>query len=216
MPSQIRLMLIDDHPMFREGVVAILAAEHDIVIVGQGETLAETLASTGDAQPNVVLLDLDIPGGGLQAISLIRAALPDVRVIILTASTDQLALKLTLEAGAAGYVVKGLSARDLAGIIRTVAEGGRYIAPDLAAHLLFEILQPTGKLTQQTRLIDGLNEREREILTMVANGWRNREIAEELHISEKTVKYHLTSIMQKLQVRSRLEAALIAKAEASA
>lgn len=207
MSEQIRLLVADDHPLFRQGVVASLSAEPDLTVAGEAGSGEEAQKLAGDLLPDVLLMDITMPGaGGIAAARQISAAWPIVRIIMLTVSEDQDNLMAALKAGARGYVLKGVSARELANAVRTVAGGDVYISPSLAGGILFEMTQ-----SQPDDLIGSLTEREKEILTLVADGLTNREIGEKLHLAEKTIKHYMTNVLQKLQVRSRVEAALLAQ-----
>lgn len=207
MSEPIRLLVVDDHPLFRQGVVASLSAEPDLTVVGEAGSGEEAQKLAGDLLPDVLLMDITMPGaGGIAAARQINASWPVVRIIMLTVSEDQDNLMAALKAGARGYVLKGVSARELANAVRTVAGGDVYISPSLAGGILFEMTQ-----SQPNDLIGSLTEREKEILTLVAEGLTNREIGEKLHLAEKTIKHYMTNVLQKLQVRSRVEAALLAQ-----
>ena len=206
MTEPIRIVIADDHPLFREGVSHSLAAEPDLAVVGQAESGEETLRLAMDLVPDVVLLDIGMPGwGGLVTVEKLSQACPATKVVMLTAFDDEDRLLAAFKGGARGYVVKGVPARDLANIVRLVAAGEEYVSPKLAATMLREL---TGKRPQDP--LSELSEREREILSLVAEGLTNREIAERVHLAEKTVKHHMTNILGKLRVRSRVEAALLA------
>jgi DNA-binding NarL/FixJ family response regulator len=203
-----RIIVIDDHPLFREGVSLTLAAEPDVTIVGEGESAADAARLASQYQPDLVLLDLDIPGGGLAALGAIAAASPKTRVLVLTALVSEEKLMALLQAGAQGYVLKGVPARELAQIARSILDGHGYVPPALASQLLTQGAQP-----QPTpgSILDELTDREQQILTLVARGKSNQQIADLLHLSEKTIKNQMTMIMQKLQVRNRVEAALLVR-----
>jgi len=208
----IRLVIIDDHLVFREGVALTLAVESDLVVIGEGLSANDALLLAGDLTPDVLLLDLDIPGGGLSVIQAIGSVSPNTRIIILTASTNETHLLTALRVGAKGYVHKGVSARELATIIRTVQAGQGYVPPSLAAHLLTNGANSAAATPPiPTPTLSGLTEREHQILNLVADGLSNKQVASALHVTEKTIKNHMTDIMQKLQVRNRVEAALLAK-----
>lgn len=207
MPEKIRIIVIDDHPLFREGVSYTLQAQADFLVVAQGENLDDAVRLARECVPDVMLLDLNIPGGGINAVAAIAAAAPSVRVIMLTASTDEDDLAAAMRAGAKGYILKGVAARELVGIVRSVWAGQGYVAPALAAGLL------SRPATHQATIdpLAALTEREREVLDCVAAGLSNKEVGARLHLSEKTVKHYMTIIMEKLGVRNRVEAALIVR-----
>ena len=206
MTEPIRIVIADDHPVFREGVSHLLAAEPDLALVGQAGTGEETLRLAVDLVPDIVLLDIGMPGwGGLVTVEKLSQACPATKVVMLTAFEDEDQLLAAFKGGARGYVVKGVPTRDLANIVRLVAAGDVYVSRTLAASLLSEL---TGKRPQDP--LSELSEREGKILNLVAEGLTNREIGERVHLAEKTVKNHMTNILGKLQVRSRVEAALLA------
>jgi len=202
----IRILVVDDHPLFREGAVHSLAAEPDFSIVGQAENGEEALRLARDLLPDVVLLDIGMPGAdGLATAQKITAACPATRIVMLTVYEDEDKLLAAFKAGARGYVLKGVSARELANVVRAAAHGDVYVSPSLAAGILRTLSRGPS-----ADPLDGLTERESAILTLVGEGLTNREIGERLHLSEKTIKHYITNILQKLQVRSRVEAALVA------
>ena len=206
MAEPIRIVIADDHPLFREGVFHSLSSEPDLPVVGQAESGEEALRLAVELLPDVVLLDIGMPGwGGLATVEKLSQACPATKVVMLTVFDDEDKLIAAFRGGARGYVLKGLPARDLAHIVRLVAAGEEYVSPKLAATMLREL---TGKRPQDP--LSELSEREREILSLVAEGLTNREIAERVHLAEKTVKHHMTNILGKLRVRSRVEAALLA------
>ncbi len=206
MIDSIRVLIADDHPLFREGVAHSLAAEPDMALVGQAASGEEVLSLARDLLPDVLLLDIAMPGkGGLAAAAEIAAACPATKIVMLTVSEHEDDLLAAFKAGARGYVLKGVSARDLANVVRAVASGEVYVSPSLAAGMLVEMTR--GRLPDP---LNELTEREREILQRVAQGLTNREIGERLHLAEKTVKHYMTNVLGKLHVRSRVEAALLA------
>jgi DNA-binding NarL/FixJ family response regulator len=203
----IHVLIADDHPLFREGVAQSLSYETDIVVVGQASTGEEAVEMAGELLPDVLLLDITMPGaGGLAAAAKIASAWPIIHIIMLTVSEDQDDLLKAMKAGARGYILKGVSAKGLTNAVRTVANGAAYISPSLAGNILFEMAHD-----ETEEAINQLTEREQEILRLVAQGLTNREIGEALHLAEKTIKHYMTNVLQKLQVRSRVEAALLAQ-----
>lgn len=207
MAEKIRIIVIDDHPLFREGVSYTLQAQPDFSVVAQGESLDDAVRLARECAPDVMLLDLNIPGGGINAAAAITAAAPAVKVIMLTASTDEDDLAAAMRAGAKGYILKGVAARELVGIVRSVWAGQGYVAPALAAGLLARPATPQATIDP----LAALTEREREVLDCVAAGLSNKEVGARLHLSEKTVKHYMTIIMEKLGVRNRVEAALMVR-----
>lgn len=208
MSEPIRIVIADDHPLFREGVAQSLSGVPDFTVVGQAGSGEEAFALVGNLLPDVLLLDVTMPGdGGIVTAGKVAAAWPVVRIMMLTVSEDQDTLMAALKAGARGYVLKGVTARDLANAVRVVAGGDIYISPALAGGILFELTARK----QADDPLTALTDREREILGLVAEGLTNREIGDHLHLAEKTIKHYMTNVLQKLQVRSRVEAALLAQ-----
>jgi len=198
--------VVDDHPLFRKGVVATLAAELTFDIVAEGATGAEAVGIAARLMPDILLLDISLPGCGLAAARQIHAATPIVKVVMLTASESEEHVMAALEAGARGYMLKGIGSTDLVRTIKDIIFGETYVTPSLAARLLRHARQPA-PLPRSAGDVH-LTGREEQILDQVANGSTNKEIANRLKISEKTVKHYMTNIMEKLHVRNRVEAAL--------
>jgi DNA-binding NarL/FixJ family response regulator len=206
MPEAIRILIVDDHPLFREGVARSLGEVADFEIIAQAESGEEAVELAHRLHPDIVLLDVTMAGmGGIAAAGKIATATPGVRILMLTVSENRENLMNALKAGAHGYVLKGVSAGELCTITRRVAGGEAYVTPTLAADMLTEFSQP-----HVVDTFSGLTPRETEILNLLSQGLTNREIGERLYLAEKTIKHYITSILQKLHVRSRTEAALIA------
>ncbi len=207
MSEKIRILVADDHPLFREGVVNSLGAEPDFEVVGQAGDIDEAVNTAVRLHPDLVLLDITMPGEGcgIAAAARISEQVPGIRIVMLTVSENQDNVMAALKAGAHGYVLKGVSSRELCDVARRVAQGEAFVSPQLAAGLLVEMSRP-----QPRDPMSDLTPREAEILELVAQGLTNREIGEKLFLAEKTVKHYMTSVLQKLQVRSRTEAALLA------
>ena len=206
MNEPICIVIADDHALFRAGVFHALDAEPDLAIVGQAESGEEALRLAIDLVPDVILLDIGMPGaGGLATLEKLSQACPVAKVVMLTVYDEEDQWLAAFKAGARGYVLKGVSPRDLANIVRQVSAGDIYMSPALAANMLRELTEgPTEDP------FGDLSAREREVLGLVAEGLTNREIGERVHLAEKTVKNHMTNILGKLHVRSRVEAALLA------
>lgn len=205
------VVIVDDHALFRDGLATIIAAEQDFDVTGEGGSAQEAVQMARDLLPDMILLDIDMPGGGLEAARQIALEFPVIKIIILTASEDDDHLISALKAGARAYILKGVPARELLRILRSVSNGESYVPPALAASLLLEIHEPAAQTRKQDHPIEELTQREREILENLAAGLSNKEIGEKLFLSEKTVKHYMTNILQKLQVRNRVEAALLAQ-----
>jgi len=207
MTDTIRVAVADDHPMFRAGVVTSLREEEGIEVVGDAADGSAALNLARTELPDVMVLDINMPGGGLETARRIAVACPATRIVMLTVSEDEDDLLAAMKAGASGYVLKGAGASELAGVIRSVNAGEVYVAPALAWGMLREMRTP------RTSPYDELTEREREVLELVAEGLSNQEVGERLGLAEKTIKHYMTNILGKLQVRSRVEAALFVARE---
>jgi two-component system nitrate/nitrite response regulator NarL len=203
MSDPIRVAVADDHPMFRAGVVGSLREVQGIEVVGEAGDAESALSLARTELPDVIILDIAMPGGGLTAAREIAAACPATRIVMLTVSEDEDDLLAAVKAGASGYVLKGAGAGELVSIIRSVNAGEVYVAPALAWGMLREMQTP------RTSPFDELTEREREVLELVAEGLSNQEVGDRLGLAEKTIKHYMTNILGKLQVRSRVEAALL-------
>ncbi len=207
MADLIRILIADDHPLFRDGVAHSLASEPDLEIVGQAGSGEEAIKMAAELQPDVLLLDISMPGqGGIATAAGMAAAYPAVRIMMLTVSEDEENLLEALKAGASGYILKGISAEALVRAVQAVAAGEVHISSRLAGSILFELTRD-----QPADPLEELTPRECEVLELVMQGLMNREIAAELSLAEKTVKHYMSSILHKLQVRTRVEAALLAQ-----
>ncbi|WP_114969797.1 response regulator [Rhodoferax ferrireducens] len=206
MNEQIRVLVVDDHPLFRQGVVHSLDSDPGLTVVGETASGEEALRLARELLPDVVLLDISMPGwNGLVTAEKITTACPATTIVMLTVSEDKDKLFAAFKAGARAYVLKGVSARELTRVVRTAANGEVYVSPSLAAEMLVSLTQG-----QAPDPLQELTEREREILGLIGAGMTNREIGERIFLSEKTIKHYVTNILQKLQVRSRVEATLLA------
>ncbi len=206
MTDDIRIVVADDHPLFREGVVHTLSVEEDMTVVGEAGTCQQTLEIVGDQTPDVLLLDIAMPEeGGIATAAEVVASFPMTTVLMLTVSEDGEDVVAALKAGARGYVLKGVAAPGLVQAVRAVHSGEVHISPALASAILHEMTS-----TARPHPLDELTERERQVLELVGEGLTNREIGDRLFLAEKTIKHYMTSVLRKLHVRSRVEAALLA------
>ncbi|AYG62723.1 response regulator transcription factor [Rhizobium jaguaris] len=205
MTTAISLAVIDDHPLFREGVIRSLAEIDGFAIVGEGSTMEDAIRISENGRPDVLLLDISMPGGGLNALSLILERVPGQKIVMLTVSESSDDVTTALRTGAKGYVLKGVGSRALADILRTVASGETYVAPTLSARL---ISGDGNGSAQKADLLRDLTGRESEVLQFVAAGLSNKQIGLKLDLHEKTVKHHMTQIFTKLGVANRTEAAM--------
>jgi DNA-binding NarL/FixJ family response regulator len=210
--TPIRLAVIDDHPLYREGVARSLGEIGGFEIVGQGASRDDAIALAESCAPDVLLIDLSMPGGGLAALAELLRRRPDQKIVVLTVSESSDDVACALNHGARGYVLKGVGSKTLAEVLRTVVAGESYLSPTLAARLLSDVA--AGR--ERHDPIAELNERERQVLSLVASGLSNKRIALRLGLQEKTIKYYMTRILTKLQVSNRTEAAMVLRNSAGA
>ena len=206
MVERIRVVVADDHPMFRAGIVTTFKSTAGFDVVGEAATAEEAINAAKSLHPDVVLLDVNMPGSGLTAAAEITRSCPGVRVVILTIAETSDTVNSALEAGASGYVLKGATGTELVRVVQSICGGESYVTPALGAKLLVQMRQKAA--SRKSDGISDLTAREEEILAQVALGLTNKEIARQLKLSEKTVKHYMTNVMQKLQVRNRVEAAM--------
>lgn len=209
MKDPIRILVVDDHPLLREGVSSTLDAEEDFSVVGQGASYDEALALADELLPDVILMDISMPGGGVNAARDIHAAHPLIKIIMLTVSEDEKDVMSALQAGAKAYILKGIGGKELINTVNRISAGESFITPSLATSILLQSNNPDAE--KEPSPLDKLNKRETTILRALERGLTNKQIADELFLSEKTIKHYMTSILQKLQVRNRVEAALMAQ-----
>ncbi|MEV6568931.1 response regulator transcription factor [Streptomyces kronopolitis] len=200
-----RVLLVDDHQVVRRGLRTFLEVQDDIEVVGEASDGAEGIAAAGELQPDVVLMDVKMPGmDGIEALRKLRELANPARVLVVTSFTEQRTVVPALRAGAAGYVYKDIDPDALAGAIRSVHAGHVLLQPEVAGALLTQEVGNNGGQGRGTSLTD----REREVLALIADGRSNREIARALVLSEKTVKTHVSNILMKLDLADRTQAAL--------
>jgi two-component system nitrate/nitrite response regulator NarL len=209
MQPKIRIGVVDDHPLYRDGVVFALETEPDIEVVAQGETAADAIQIAHDHAPNVLLLDMNMPGGGIKAVSMIALKYPSTKTLMLTVVDDEDEVRSALRKGARGYLLKGTSSSELVNAVRLVNKGQNYVSPSFAAKLIGSRRQDADP-SDSSRRFPELSVREEQILMLIHRGLSNRLIGDELGLTEKTVKGYMTAMMEKLQVRNRVEAAMLA------
>jgi DNA-binding NarL/FixJ family response regulator len=207
MPDSVRILVADDHPVVRDGLIAILSTQPDFEVVGEAGNGLEVVEKVAALQPELVLLDLGMPGlDGVEALKQIRSSNPEVRVIVFTAfDTDERILS-AVQAGAQGYLLKGVPREELFNAIRVVHGGGSLLQPVVASKLMRQVSHQS----QDMAKVEPLTPREMEVLALLAQGLQNKEIAAQLIISQRTVKFHVSSIMGKLGAGNRTEAVAIA------
>jgi len=211
--NPIRLLLVDDQRLLREGMRILLELEPDLKVIGEAVNGVEALTRYAELRPDVVLMDVKMPElDGVAATRQLLIDHPEAKVVILTTFDDDEYVFEGIRAGALGYLLKALSGEELAEAIRTVAAGGALIEPSVARKVMAEFARTSHPSAQTAeKLIEPLSEREIDVLRLLANGLSNREIAGQLFLAEGTVKNYVSSAMQKLSVRDRTQAALRAK-----
>jgi DNA-binding NarL/FixJ family response regulator len=199
-------MLVDDHEIVRDGIRAMLDAEDDIVVTSEAASVREAVDEAGRTRPDVVVMDVRLSdGSGIEATREIRAARPETKVLMLTSFADDEALFSSIMAGASGYVLKQVKSGDLLRAIRAVGAGDSLLDPGVTNAVLDRLRK--GKHLMKDEKLARLSPQEERILQLIAEGWTNRQIGDELHLAEKTVKNYVSSILSKLEVARRAEAA---------
>jgi DNA-binding NarL/FixJ family response regulator len=201
----IRLAIVDDHPIMREGIAATLSGEADLVVVASGGSAEDAISIAGEFNPDVMVLDVHMPGGGVEAARHINAGHPHIKLLFLTVSENQEDVAAALAAGVSGYILKGVRGDDLSKTIRLIAAGETYITPAFAARLLSA---PRDSARGEKA---HLSAREEQILHAVSLGLKNKEIGEKFNLTEKTVKHYMSIILNKLSARNRVEALVASK-----
>ena len=200
----IRILVVDDHPIVRQGLVAVLEDQTEFQVIAAEKSVEDGLAKAHSLHPDVVMLDLEMPeGNSIDAIPRFLAVKEGLQILIFTAYDTDVNVFGAIRAGASGYLLKGASAEEIARAIRVVSEGGSYLEPRIAAMLVQEVCgkRPTAP---------PLSKREQEVLRLVAEGRSNKQIAHALTISERTVKFHVTSLFQKLKAENRAQVVALA------
>jgi two-component system NarL family response regulator len=211
----IRVLVVDDHALFRRGLQMVLGQEEDIEVVGEAGDGTEAVVMATEMAPDIVLMDVRMPRrGGIDATLAIKESVPSAKIVMLTISDEEADLYEAIKAGAMGYLLKEISIDEVAGAIRAVHGGQSLISPSMASKLLTEFASMIKKTDDRPQLpTPRLTEREMEVLRLVAKGLNNRDIAKQLFISENTVKNHIRNILEKLQLHSRMEAVVYAVRE---
>ena len=201
-----RVMLVDDHEIVRDGIRAMLDAEDDIVVTTEAGSVREAVDEAARTRPDVIVMDVRLSdGSGIEATREIRAARPETKVLMLTSFADDEALFSSIMAGASGYVLKQVKSGDLLRAIRAVGAGDSLLDPSVTNAVLDRLRR--GKHLMKDEKLARLSPQEERILQLIAEGWTNRQIGDELHLAEKTVKNYVSSILSKLEVARRAEAA---------
>lgn len=210
----LRVLLVDDHVLFRKGIASLLAAKKGITVVGEAGDGVEAVTMVRETSPNIILMDINMPKqGGLETIKIIKEEMPELDIVMLTVSEDDEDLFEAIKSGAKGYLLKNLEPQQLFDMLEGIQQGEAPISGSMAAKILQEFKQPHHASPNQTETPDELTPREIEVLEQVVKGASNKEISAALHITENTVKIHLRNILDKLQVRNRIQAAVHAVRE---
>jgi two-component system NarL family response regulator len=213
--DKLRVLVVDDHALFRRGLQMVLEQEPDIELVGEASDGAEAVEKAQGLMPDVILMDVRMPKrSGIEATTQIKDLLPHVKILMLTISDEEADLYEAIKAGASGYLLKEIPIEEVADAIRSVWAGQSRISPSMASKLLNEFAAMTKTSGEKPDVpAPRLTDREMEVLKLVAKGMNNRDIAKELYISENTVKNHIRNILEKLHLHSRMEAVVYAVRE---
>jgi DNA-binding NarL/FixJ family response regulator len=213
--QSLRVLIVDDHALFRRGLQMVLKQEPDIEVVGEAADGHEAVGKAQELMPDVILMDVRMPKrSGIEATEKIKELLPHVKILMLTISDEEADLYEAIKAGASGYLLKEISIDEVADAVRSVWAGQSRISPSMAAKLLTEFAAMSKRAEERQQLpAPRLTDREMEVLKLVAQGLNNRDIAKELFISENTVKNHIRNILEKLHLHSRMEAVVYAVRE---
>lgn len=210
----IRVLICDDHPMFLDGLRRGLEDVEGIEVVSEAQSATDAISQAEESLPDVILMDIRMSDiNGIEATAKIKDSVPTAQVVMLTASEEDADLYASIRAGASGYLLKGASVGEIVAAIRGAAEGMSPVSPSMASSLLNEFAAMTQKAERKTQTAMSLTDRELQVLQSLAKGSSNREIARELGISENTAKKHIRNILEKLHLKSRVEAALHAVKE---
>ena len=211
----VRVLIVDDHALFRRGLQMVLEGEPDIEVVGEASDGSEAVKKAEDTTPDVVLMDVRMPKrSGIEATRAIKDTLPSTRILMLTISDEEADLYDAIKAGAAGYLLKEISIDEVANAVRQVNQGQSLISPSMASKLLTEFATMVKRRDERSQMPGPrLTDRELQVLKLVAQGLNNKDIGDQLFISENTVKNHVRNILEKLHLHSRMEAVVYAVRE---
>ncbi len=210
MDEVIRVAVVDDHPIMRDGLVHVFEREDGFEVVAEGASAAEAIQIAESVLPDLIFLDINMPGDGIEAARAISRICPAVRIVMLTAHDGEQHVIDALRSGASGYLLKGVSSEELLSTARAVHRGESYVSPGLAAKLLGTRHKQVLPVKLDRKFVN-LTVREEEILRYVSQGMSNKEVGRNVGLTEKTVKHYMTNILQKLHARNRVEAALLAR-----
>jgi two-component system, NarL family, nitrate/nitrite response regulator NarL len=202
--------IIDDHPLTRKGVRAALEENAKFRVVAEGASASDAIAIAKAHEPDLMLLDINMPGGGVEAAQTIGTMTPAIKLIMLTVYDNMANVRASLQAGAVGYVLKGIDGDEMIAIIQKVLDGAKHLSPELAVKLLMETDTPRRPIGTEASTTT-LTERESQIHALIGKGISNRDIAEQLSLSEATIKQYASQLFKKLKVKNRVEAALLLK-----
>lgn len=211
MDNVLTVAIFDDHELFRKGVADTLNRDPNIKVVAEGADANEALRLTSEYNPDIVLLDISMPGGGVSAAYSIQSECPSVNIAMLTVSEEEDDIYSAIRAGAKGYVLKGIGGTRLVEIVKQICVGETYLSPGLALKMLSDVGQHQNPTDTEGASVPELTDREEQILQGVTRGLSNKEIGEEINIREKTVKHYMTKILKKLNARNRVEAIIKAR-----
>ncbi|HJZ34540.1 MAG TPA: response regulator transcription factor [Hyphomicrobiaceae bacterium] len=206
MARPIRVAVVDPYPIFREAVVQTITRCPELLLVAQGATAADARAAVREAEPDILLIDISIPEGGIEAAIGIAKGGSSCKLVVLTALDDVMSVSKALAAGVKGYILKGVSGTELVAAIKTIDGGLPFVTPDLASRLLTDARGGALLPLREAKLKAALSYREQQILNHVSKGLTNKEIADRLGLTVGTIKHYVTQLFKKMNVRNRLEA----------
>jgi two-component system nitrate/nitrite response regulator NarL len=210
MSKAIRVAVIDPYPIFREAVVQTITRSEDLLLVAAGATVADARAAVREAEPHILLIDISLPEGGVEAaVGIAKAG--NCKLVVLTALDDAMSVSKALAAGVKGYILKGVSGPELVAAIKTIYRGLPFVTPELASRLLTDAKGGALLPMREAKLQAALSYREQQILTHVSKGLTNKEIADQLGLTVGTIKHYVTQLFKKMNVRNRLEAIQVAQ-----